>query len=105
MQHGLAVAADRTHGAGRQLVRTQQLLGGPREFLGRAGIELAKLDQADVLVVFGQAPQAVLQRRRPFTADGGQQTHAGSIDLQQRGIDAVHAGAGHQTKVERHARP
>jgi hypothetical protein len=105
MQHGLAVAADCTHGARGQLIGPQQLFGGACEFLGRAGVELAELDEADVLVVLGQAAQAPLQRCRPFAADRGAQMHAEVIDLEQRGIDAVHASAGHQTEVEAHARP
>jgi len=58
-----------------------------------------------VLVVFCQAAQPALQRRRPVTANGRQQTHAGIVDFEQRSIDAVHAGAGHQAEVEGHARP
>src|SRR5665213_2412334 len=54
-------------------------------------------------------PQSRLQTFGPAMRHGGAQLHAAGfvagfdrLDVEQRRIDAVHAGAGHQSKIESH---
>ena len=84
------------------LVRTQQPSGGLRELQPDGRVELPELAQARVLAVLSRVAQALLQLRGPRMIVGCLHIHSARANLQQRGVDAVHAGAGHHPQVERH---
>ena len=92
----------RTAAAGTP-AQLQQLLGRLREFAAHRGVELDRTRVRPMLLgVFRCAAQPRLQLGGPGPRRGGTHLHAQWPDLEQRRIDAVHAGAGHQPEVERH---
>ena len=106
---GLAVRADRRHLRRGDPGLLQQRPRGGGEGPAHLHVQSAQLVQRAWLAALADGHQTLAQGRLPRVGAGGHQAQAGGGravgELDQRGVDAVGAGAGDQAKEEmRHAR-
>jgi len=96
------VAADRGHSIRTDTRAAKQRRHRPGELLGQIHIDLAEFVERNAGGGVENSGNSALERGIEGRSAGGDDPQRRGIEIDQGGIDSVHAGSGHQAEIKAH---